>query len=166
MTLWLAAAWAGQVWVADPPFPTRALDKVVKEAERQGATAQPVAAGVWCLVFDEDADPVWVERAGKRLKAPLEARTDCAEARYPKGTGWLVAVVGADPELEERIEAVREGLWTTVLAQPLDGRPASFCVSALQIDAARLGERLDAVKLHVWGIYEVGSCDARVHGIR
>ena len=159
-----AAAIAGEVWIADPLFPGRALARVVHQAEKPGASAMPVAAGAWCLVFDDAADPEWVARAGKRLKTPLEARSDCAEARYPAGTGWLVAVIGADPELEERLDQVREGLWATVLARPMDGRPASFCVNGLQIDAARLRERLDAVNLDVRGIYDVGGCDARVHG--
>jgi hypothetical protein len=161
---WLAVAWAQTgVWVAAPTFPGPVLERVVRQAERQGAVVVPVAKGVRCLTFDEVPDERWMARAGRRLGVPLEARADCAVARYPVGQGWYAAVLGSDVRLEERVDSALDGLSMSVLAQPLDGRSASLCVSALQVSVDQLSARLSTAGLAVEGIYEVGSCSSRLH---
>lgn len=152
-----------QVYVAVVDFPRRALDRVVRQAERLGAVVEPVAAGIRCLRFDRAPPSTWVERAGRRLDHPLEARENCSVARYPEGEGWWVAVIGADPELEERVDASLGPLGMSVLAQPLDGRPASLCVPAMQISRDQLTDRLARGGLRVEGVWPVGSCTSRVH---
>jgi hypothetical protein len=152
-----------RVYVAVVDFPRPVLDRVVRQAERLGARIEPVAAGIRCLRFEGPPPADWVERAGRRLDQPLELRENCSVARYPKGEGWWVAVIGADPELEERIEASLGRLGMSVLSEPLDGRPASLCVPATQVPRAVLSERLAAAGLDVAGVWAVGSCTSRVH---
>ena len=161
---WVAAAIAADpVWVAAPAFPGRALDRVVRQAEKRGAVVETVAKGVRCLRFEEAPDPVWIERAGRRLDAPLESRATCAVARYPLGQGYYAAMVAADPDLDAKADVALEGLSMSVLARPLDGRPSTLCVSRLQVSVEQLGDRMRAADLSVLGIYEVGSCSSRIH---
>jgi hypothetical protein len=151
------------VWVASIGFPGPRLDRVVRQAERMGAEVEPVAAGIRCLRFPSAPDPEWVERSGRRLGIPLEPRANCSVARYPAGEGWWLAVMAPDRELEERIEASLGPLGMSVLAQPLDGRPASLCVSSLQVTRSLLVERLQLGGIDVQGVFSVGSCTSRVH---
>mgnify|MGYP000094001195 CR=1 FL=1 len=151
------------VWVAAAGFPGPKLDRVVRQAQRLGADVEPVSANIRCLRFPEVPDELWLERSGRRLGIPLEHRANCSVARYPEGEGWWLAVMASAPELEERIEASLGPLGMSVLAQPMDGRPSSLCVSAMQITKARLHEGLQQGGLAVEGVFTVGSCTARVH---
>jgi len=151
------------VWVASIGFPGPRLDRVVRQAQRMGAEVEPVASDIRCLRFPSPPDPAWVERAGRRLGTPLERRPNCSLARYPEGEGWWLAVMAPDRELEERIDASLGPLGMSVLAQPLDGRPASLCVSALQVARVVLTERLALGGVDVLGVYPVGGCTSRVH---
>ncbi len=151
------------VWVVAAGFPGPKLDRVVRQAQRLGAEVEPVSANIRCLHFPEPPDELWLERAGRRLGIPLEHRSNCSVARYPEGEGWWLAVMASAPELEDRIEASLGPLGMSVLAQPMDGRPSSLCVSAMQIDPTRLAEGLQRGGLAVEGVYAVGSCTARVH---
>ena len=152
-----------EVWVASVSFPGPRLERVVRQAERMGAEVEPVAAGIRCLRFPSPPDSLWVERSSRRLQQPMERRTNCSVARYPEGEGWWLAVMAPTPELEERIGASLGPLGMSVLTQPMDGRPASLCVSSMQVGRTQLAERLAAGGIAVEGVHEVGSCTARVH---
>jgi len=151
------------VWVARTDGPLRQLDRVVRQARRRGATVVPVSVGARCLVFDEDQplDPDWQRRVERRLGSPLEQRLSCSIARYPMGRGWVVAELQADPQLDRRVRDVTAPLTMSVLTQPLDGRPASLCVSKLQVQPQALRADLEATGVVVQGLYEVGGCVAQ-----
>jgi len=151
-----------QIWIASTFDELRALDKVVRQAVALGARVEPVGVGRRCLVFDADVtlDPRWTDKVERRLGEPLRERLSCAVARYPVGRGWLVAELEPDPDLERRAGDVVEPLAMSVLSQPLDGRPASLCVSKMQVAPDALKSDLEATGLVVRGIYEVGGCVA------
>jgi hypothetical protein len=160
MWAWLGAAAFGQVWVASTDGSLSRLERVARQAERRGAVVEPLHAGARCLRFEEAPDERWSQRVGRRLGTPLQERLECAIARFPLGRGFVAAVVDPHPDLEQRVADVVAPLTMSVLSQPLDGRPATLCVSGLQVDHDHLKADLQAVGLSVQGLYEVGSCEA------
>lgn len=162
MVWWLSLALAQPALVVETDGPLEKLPKVLKQAEAMGAEALPVGLGAWCLTFEEAPDARWLAKVEKRLgQAPTE-RLDCAIARYPMGRGFVVAVIQPHSELTERTADVVAPLSMSVLAESLHGRPATLCVSGMQVDHAALKSDLMAVGLDVSGVYEVGGCNPPV----
>ena len=158
---WLASAAVAQVWVASTDGSLQRFDRLMQRAERRGVQVEPLHLGARCLTFDgEGPDPKWQRRIERKLGRPLQERLDCAIARYPMGRGWVVAVVGPHSDLKARVADVVRPLTMSVVTEPLDGRPATVCVSGLQMEYARLKHDLQVVGLFVEGVYEVGGCDA------
>ncbi|MEN0062041.1 MAG: hypothetical protein AAGA48_07790 [Myxococcota bacterium] len=145
-----AAAW---VLVADRPAQLRRATKAARGAKV--VRAVPYGQRAVCLEVEQPSLRVR-NRVERRLRRPVEGRSDCDWGWFPKGTGWVAVLLEPPVEgLQPALEALALPFYD--LQVPSEG-PIRFCVSANAVAESLLEKTLRDSGLQVRGVREVGAC--------
>jgi len=136
---------------------TRLVRRAVKAARRAEITRE-----TW---YDERMACVEVEepslrirnRVARRLRGPVETRTDCDFGWFPEGTGWVAVVV--EPPAEGLLPTLEALAWPYYDLQVPSSGPIRLCAAEVVTgEPQALRELLEEEEVPVRGIGRVGAC--------
>ncbi|MEO0599909.1 MAG: hypothetical protein AAF211_00640 [Myxococcota bacterium] len=151
----LASAHAA-AWVLPANRPVDA-QRALRAAKRAGIVrAVPYDAKTWCVEV-EDPRLRFRNRVARKLRGPVESRTDCDWAWFPEGTGWTAVLV--ERPADTLLPALKGLGWPYYDLNAASEGPLRVCtadVVAGPLDA--LADDLSAAGVAVLGVRRVGAC--------
>ena len=147
-------------FVIEPPV--HRVKRLQQQAAKHDWSLVDLRYNKWCVQSNTEQNQDDLEhKLRKKFRSTITQRANCNIARFPKGRGYAVLVLG--DTTREAVDDAKEALglkhWTVVAPNGTHHQSTLLCVSKWEVpDIPNLKASLDEHGVLASSIWEVGSC--------